>query len=126
MPDLTRSLVAGMAMLAICGGPALAGGDDYEGTNDTEKEGPAYFGFVRDVRGAPVADARVVLRPKSGTPITIKSTTLGLYRSHISKDVRPDDVQVSCEKDGYKQVSVVRRGSPSAANIETSCTLQRL
>ena len=126
MPDLKRSLLAGMAMLVTCGGPALAGGDDYEETRDIEGKGPAYFGFVRDVRGAPVADARVVLRPKSGTPVSIKSTPLGLYRSHISKDVRPDEVEVSCEKDGYKQVSVVRRGSTNASNIETSCTLQRL
>ena len=53
---------------------------------------------------------------------------LGLYRSHVSKDVRPDDVEVSCEKSGYKQTGVLRRTPPGAADmhIETNCTLQRL
>ena len=55
--------------------------------------GPAYFGFVRDHRGSPVSDAQVVLRPKSGEPVAIKTNVLGLYRSHINKDVAPDDVR---------------------------------
>ena len=67
----------------------LAGGDDYDAANDTEGAGPAYFGFVRDDRGSPVSDAQVMLRPKTGDPVTIKTNVLGLYRSHISKDVVP-------------------------------------
>ena len=35
----------------------LAGGDDYDASNDIEGAGPAYFGFVRDQRGSPVSDA---------------------------------------------------------------------
>ena len=54
----------------------------------TEGKGPAYFGFVRDNRGSPVSDARVVLRPKSGEPVVLKSNVLGLYRSHVSKEIR--------------------------------------
>ena len=80
--------------------PALAGGDDYDAANDTEDKGPVYFGFVRDNRGSPVADARVVLQPKSGEALVLKSNVLGLYRSHVSKGVRPDDIDVSCDKNG--------------------------
>src|ERR1700761_5129468 len=98
------ALTAG-AVLAL-GAQALAGGDDYDAANDTEGAGPAYFGFVRDQRGAPVSDAQVMLQPKTGNPVTIKTNVLGLYRSHINKDVLPDDVQVSCEKSGYKQSKV--------------------
>jgi len=81
---------------------------------------------VRDHRGVPVPDAKVVLQPKSGGPVVLKSNTLGLYRSHISKDVRPSDVQVSCEKAGYRQTGVQRREQPGAANVEINCTLQRI
>lgn len=123
-----RNLVmaVGMGLVLMCGGLACAGGDDYDPALDTEGHGPAYFGFVQDTRGSPVPDARVIMRPKGGEPVILKSTVVGLYRGHISKEVRPVDVEVSCEKDGYKQVRVVRRSAATATNIETSCTLQRL
>lgn len=118
---LTVALVLGLAL-----GPAMGGGDDYDASSDAEGRGPAYFGFVRDHRGVPVSDARVVLQPKGGEPVVLKSNTLGLYRSHISKDVRPDDVVVSCEKSGFKQAGVQRRSAAGAMNVETNCMLQRL
>ena len=83
---------------------------------------------MRDNRGSPVSDAQVVLRPKMGDPVTIKTNVLGLYRGHISKEVLPDDVQISCVKSGYKQTKVNRRTPPGGKDmfIETECTLQRL
>lgn len=107
--------------------PALAGGDDYDAMNDKEGRGPAYFGFVRDHRGSPVSNAEVILRPKSGEPVVLKSNVLGLYRSHITKDVQPADVEVSCAKSGYKQSEVMRRpGQDQDMHVEINCTLQRL
>jgi hypothetical protein len=121
-----------MALMAAgvlaLGAQAFAGGDDYDAANDTEGAGPAYFGFVRDQRGAPVSDAQVFLTPKSGQPVALKTNVLGLYRSHVNKDTLPDDVAISCEKDGYKQDKVFRRTPPGAKDmfIETDCTLRRL
>ena len=90
--------VAIAAALVVAGCiPVLAGGDDYDAMNDTEGEGPAYFGFVRDQRGSPVSNAQVLLQPKSGNPVTIKTDILGFFRSHINKDVVPDDVHITCE-----------------------------
>jgi len=125
---LIRTIALAICVALACSAQALAGGDDYDASNDTEGAGPAYFGFVRDQRGSPVSDAQVVLRPKMGDPVTIKTNVLGLYRSHINKDVVPDDVQVSCEKNGYKQTKVYRRTPPGSKDmfIETECTLQRL
>ena len=107
---------------------AFAGGDDYDAANDVKGEGPAYFGFVRDARGSPVVGAEVVMQPKKGKPVALKSNVLGLYRGHISKEVLPDDVQISCAKTGYKQIKVNRRTPPgnTAMFIETECTMQRL
>ncbi len=125
---LIRTIVLAACTAMVCGLPAFAGGDDYDASNDTEGAGPAYFGFVRDNRGSPVSDAQVILRPKMGDPVTIKTNVLGLYRSHVNKDTVPDDVQVTCEKSGYKQAKVYRRTPPGAKDmfIETECTLQRL
>ena len=107
---------------------AYAGGDDYDAANDVKGAGPAYFGFVRDNRGSPVIDAQVVLQPREGKSVSLKSNAIGLYRGHISKDVLPDDVQISCVKTGYKQIKTNRRTPPgnTAMFIETECTMQRL
>ena len=106
--------------------PASAGGDEEGGGPDPEK-GPSYFGFVRDKRGLGVAEASVVLKPKDGDAIVVKSNVLGLYRTHVSKDLKPDDIAVSCEKSGYRQVNITRRKQAAdAPSIETSCTLERL
>jgi hypothetical protein len=123
---LIRSIVLVLSVVAAA--PACAGGDDYDAANDVKGAGPAYFGFVRDARGSPVVDAQVVLQPKKGKPMSLKSNMLGLYRGHISKDVLPDDVQVFCVKTGYKQIKVNRRTPPgnTAMFIETECTMQRL
>jgi hypothetical protein len=117
-----------LAIVVAAATQAFAGGDDYDAANDVKGEGPAYFGFVRDVRGSPVVDAQVVLQPKKGKLLSLKSNVLGLYRGHISKDVLPDDVQISCVKAGYKQTKVNRRTPPgnTAMFIETECTMQRL
>jgi hypothetical protein len=126
MSNLIRMLTAAV-LAAGLSTPALAGGDDYDAQNDKEGRGPAYFGFVRDTRGSPVSDAQVTLRPKQGEPVVLKSNVLGLYRSHITKDVTPADVEVSCGKAGYKQAGVMRRpGANTDMHVETNCTLQRL
>ena len=127
MNVLIRAWAAG-ALLAALVMPAFGGGDDYDAMNDEEGKGPVYYGFVRDNRGSPVPDAQVVLKPKSGEALVLKSNVLGLYRSHVSKEFRPDDIAISCEKNGYKQVRVARRNPPGATdmNIETNCTMQRL
>ena len=123
-----RMMALTAAAALMLGAQALAGGDDYDAANDTEGAGPAYFGFVRDQRGAPVSDAQVSLTPKSGQPVTLKTNVLGLYRSHVNKDVSPDDVTISCEKTGYKQDKVFRRTPPGGKDmfIETDCMLRRL
>jgi hypothetical protein len=124
---LIRTILAAVSVAALAA-PVLAGGDDYDAANDHDNKGPVYYGFVRDHRGVPVSDARVVLKPKTGDALELKTNVLGLYRSHVAKGVQPDDIAVSCEKSGYKQVTVARRNPPGSSemNIETNCTLQRL
>ena len=42
------ALAFGALSLGAFSTTALAGGDDYDPANDKEREGPVYFGFVRD------------------------------------------------------------------------------
>jgi hypothetical protein len=123
-----RLVLIASASVALTCATAYAGGDEYDAAKDVEQLGPAYFGFVRDASGTPVPDAQVMLEPKAGDAVTIKSNVLGLYRSHIRKDVAPDDVSVSCAKNGFKEARVFRRTPPGSKDmfIETDCTLQRL
>ena len=105
---------------------ALAGGDDYDPVNDKDREGPVYFGFVRDANGAAVPGATVTLTSTNGQTASLNSNAVGLYRTHINADTKADTVTVSCAKDGYKQTRVQRRPSVAvAAMVETNCFLQR-
>jgi hypothetical protein len=117
-------------MLALAFGAltttALAGGDDYDSANDKEREGPVYFGFVRDANGAAVSGATVTLVSTNGQKTSLNSNAVGLYRTHINADTNPNTVTVSCAKDGFKQTRVQRRPSVAvAAMVETNCFLQR-
>ena len=128
MRVLIRKLAIAAGVALACGTAAFAGGDDMDGAADAGEEGPSYFGFVRDHRGSPVSDAVVRLVPKSGNAVEVNTNVLGLYRSHVRKDVEPKDVEVSCGKAGFRQTRVFRRTlpDPNARVIETECTLQRL
>ena len=125
MKMLIRLLALALSLTAAT--QAIAGGDDYDAANDVKGEGPAYFGFVRDARGSAVVDAQVILQPKKGKAVTLKTNVLGLYRGHINKTVLSDEVQVSCVKTGYKQTKINRRTPPgnNAMFVETECTMQR-
>jgi hypothetical protein len=106
-----------------------AGGSGFDDEHDhSEDEGPAFFGFVKDTRGAAVADAKVSVSTKAGELIT-RSNVLGAYRvPGFRKDVDPETVQILCEKAGYKFVRTMRRSPPAKdpkTPIETECILQR-
>jgi hypothetical protein len=106
--------------------PARAGGEGYDGSEEADDAGPVFFGVVRDTRGLGVAGAEVLLTPKQGEAVTLKTNVLGIYRAHVAKDTPPDQVEVTCSKAGYRQSALVRRGQANAKANETNCTLQRL
>ena len=109
---------------------AWAGG----GINDEPDErnaddGPTYFGFVKDARGAPIPTAKVTVKIKNGIAYVMHTGVLGIYKIRgLGKQVSPDDVLVSCAKEGYRQTRVFRRpvpkGKPVKA-VETECRLER-
>ena len=117
-----------LACLALAASAAQAGPDALDGHDHDPDEGPAYFGFVKDMRGAPVRDAKVSAEYRKLTLIT-RSTATGAYRVRgFKKDVNPDEVKISCAKEGYRQARVFRYPLPKARplkSVETECRLQR-
>ena len=126
-------LTAATAVIALALMPgsvpvARAGGGEEDSSNDVATEGPSYYGFVWDTRGATLPGATVALRGKTGKPSEQKTNLMGMYRTHINKDVKPADVVMACEKPGYRQAKVVRRQLPdaSAARVQIDCVMQKL
>jgi hypothetical protein len=109
--------------LAHAGGTTMLDEDVNAGA-----EGPSFFGFVRQVDGAGINDAKVTAELKGGALVTA-TDILGLYKiPGFGKDVNPDDVNISCAKDGYKQANVVRRPHTAGDTkdpIEVDCYLQK-
>ena len=117
-----------LACLLLLAGRALAGPDALDGHDDGPDEGLAYFGFVKDASGVPVRDAKVSAIHKNLTLVT-RSTATGAYRLRgFKQDVKPDEVTISCSKEGYRQIRVFRyplpKGKP-VKSVETECRLQR-
>ena len=108
---LAGAALAFALLLAVA--PAHAGGGINEPHEHTEEDGPTYFGFVRDMRNAPLT----------------RTDRSGIYRVRgLGKQVKPEDVVISCTKDGYQQTRVVRRPAPrgkAVKSVETECRMQR-
>jgi len=104
---------------------AHAGGLEDGYPDDTSVSGPAFFGFVRDERGSHIPKANVTLKETPGPSVKVVSNILGVYRTHISVNVKVENVTISCDKPGYKQVKLVRRAQKTNKLIETDCILQK-
>jgi hypothetical protein len=120
-----------VASLLAAATAARAGGQITFGdtTNTSANDGPPFFGFVRDAGGAAVGDARVTAAVKSGGALVTTSNSIGVYKiSGFAKSIAPDDIVISCAKDGYKQANIVRRPNPPGDMtdpVEVDCYLQK-
>jgi len=125
MAGAILAITCAVSLAAWAGGAGFGDDDD-----NSEEEGPSYFGFVRDTSGATVPDAKVTVGVKNRGGVVTRTDLLGTYKvPGFGKEVDPKEVEVSCDKPGYKQLRVVRRSSPSSdpkIPIETECTLQRI
>ena len=118
------------ASLVAAFGAWAGGGSFGEPDDHGPDEGPGYFGFVKDERGQPVRDAKVIAAYKTNLSFVTRSNAAGAYRVRgFKKEVNPDEVTISCAKDGYKQIRVFRRPLPKGKpikSVETECRLQKL
>lgn len=121
--------IAMIALGAIDLPLAYAGGGINEPHEHSEEDGPTYFGFVRDMRNAPINDVKITLKIASGLTYVTRTDRSGIYRVRgLGKQVNPNDVVITCSKDGYTQTRVLRRPNPrgkAVKSIETECRMQR-
>ena len=126
------SMAVALAGLVLVTAPAFAnGGDFFEEfaanlmTKDPN-EGPSYFGFVRDARGRAIPNATVSATIKTtGSGMNVMSDVVGYYKiPGFSKTIDPKTVDITCGKQGFRQVARDRRVQPTPhAPIEVTCTL---
>jgi hypothetical protein len=129
-PDRAGSLAVLAAALLLAVPSALrAGGTGFTDEDINTTDGPAFFGFVREVGGAGVADAKVTAELKDRGALVTRTDIMGVYKiPGFGQDVNPDDVTISCAKDGYKQASVQRQPHTAGDTkdpIEIECYLQK-
>ena len=123
-------LRVGLAVAFTLAAPSLlrAGGVGFGDDDDTSAdEGPNYFGFVREVDGPGVADAKVTAELKDRGALVTRTDIMGVYKiPGFGKDVDPKDVTISCAKDGYKEANIVSRPQSDAKDpIEVECYLKK-
>lgn len=125
-------LLTGLA-LATAGPPpgAWAGGGSFKDPDEhSPDEGPPYWGFVKDAAGKPIRDAKVSASYKKSLTLVTRSDATGAYKVRgFKKEISPNDVTISCSKEGYRQIRVFRRpfmkGKP-VKSVETECRLERM
>src|SRR5262244_3117809 len=123
-----RGRITGLvAALCVVSTALWAGGSGFGDDDDAgEDEGPSYFGFVKDGSGATLPDAKVTIGVKDRGGVVTRTDALGAYKvPGFGKDVDPKDVEIVCDKQGYKQLKTLRRARPPNADakipIETEC-----
>lgn len=123
------AIAAAAALAGAISAPVWAGGSSFGDDDEEADEGPAYFGFVRDTGGNSIPDAKVTVGIKNRGGVVTRTDALGTYRvPGFGKDVDTTEVEVSCEKEGYKQAKTLRRKAAANASVpivETECTLQK-
>jgi hypothetical protein len=120
-----------LACLALAAGApsAARAGSDSDAHEENPDEGPPFWGFVKDERGVPVRDAKVTASYKNSLTLVTRTSATGAYRVRgFKKDININDITISCAKDGYKQLRVVRQvpRSKPVKSVETECRLQRV
>jgi hypothetical protein len=123
LEQLTFEIGVALALMWILAATGWAGG-----LGDHEHDKPSYFGFVKDANGKIIADARVKADLKGRAAMVTRTNALGMYKiPELTKDIGPNDVTISCSKEGYRQVRTFRRTPQNAKPpIQVECTLQRL
>ena len=116
-----------LSLTLMVSGSSRAGGVGFTDDEINEDDGPSYFGFVREVDGPGVSDAKVTAALKDRGALVTRTDIMGVYKlPGLGLDINPNDVTISCAKDGYAEANVERRPPGDAKDpIETECYLQK-
>lgn len=114
-------LTAICAMAAVS--PARAGGSDIEASDaDAKEHGPPFFGEAMLVKGMkPLAGVTIRAKLKDQLlPVITETTDEGRFSIRgFGKKANPDDVEITCKRNGYKLLDLSRRRVSKAADAAT-------
>jgi len=128
---LTLGLIAtGTALALTLGGlgGAGAGGSGLD-EEDNHDEGTPFFGFVKDLDagGKALPDAKVTAEIKGGTAsFVMRADAQGHFRfSGFDKSIDPNNVEISCSREGYRLERTVRRrlSKDAGGPVEVDCLM---
>lgn len=124
------ALAIATALLLFNLSQVWAGGSDDDAPDAHQDNGPNYFGFVKDTGGKTIADAKITAEIKGKGTVIARTNATGAYKlPGFGKDIPPNNVVISCSKDGYKQTRSFTRtplNKKPLTAIEIECTLQKL
>jgi hypothetical protein len=130
---IVLSLVVAVGSMTLMFSPAWPGGELGQDDHDHD-DGVNFFGFVKDVNGRAIPDAKVTADIKGlikgRASVVARTNATGAYRiPGFGKEISPNNVTISCAKDGYKQTRTFIRSplnkKPLTA-VEIECTMQRI
>jgi hypothetical protein len=116
------------AALAALPQLARAGGGSFDNGAGDDDSRATLFGFVKTRDGDPVGDAKVTITmTKLNASLVVRTDPDGHFLTKLFyRDVDPKDLELACGKDGYHEVTLMRRPPLAAgAPIEIDCVLDR-
>ena len=109
---------------------AFAGGGSFDDMDEHDDEsGPPFIGDVKDRNGKPIADAKVSISVAAyNSTVFIRTDDQGHFTvKGFDKEIKPDDIDISCSMDGYKPYAISRQptGPDPRSPIEVICLLEK-
>lgn len=111
------ALTVGLPSKVTAGGAMLG--------EDEQQNVPSYFGFAKDTHGTFLNGVKVTVKLKN-ISLVARTDPLGAYKIPIT--ATEPDANLSCDKEGYRQASTLRRTPPQVdakTPVEIDCTLER-
>jgi len=116
----------GLLVASALGGPPVALAQYTAEAGEAEQgDHIRYFGSVKDVDGALVQDATLILTNGSSSYVFV-TDRLGRFRGHLSLDAVAGKVTVRCFKADFAPVRVSKRAGPAGAKrtVQVDCVLR--
>jgi hypothetical protein len=117
-----------LAALSLFPASLQAGGSESE-IQDSHEHGAPFFGEAKDVSSMkPVQGAVIKGLPTKGggVPLFVNTNMEGRFKlPGFGKGIDPASIEITCAKQGYKTLDVIRRrvGSDADAPVEIECLL---
>jgi hypothetical protein len=120
----SRPILFGIALAALLPSAAMA---QYTfDPNNADEQGPGikYFGSVKDMRGALIPGASILISHS----FVLVTDNQGRFRGNVDVGYTADKTPVGCSKPGYSFVRVSKRPGPPGGvkqTVQVDCVLKR-